>query len=127
MPDVVAGLFETPDGILFQYRINTPRRADLWGLPGGRVESGELPDAAIVRELHEELAVTCKAVPGYWCVIPEGLTIQTFFVSSWLGSIVNAEPDRCAALCWCALDDPPAPLTPGTRIVLDMHRGRDAS
>jgi 8-oxo-dGTP diphosphatase len=45
--------------ILLQLRDDRPGLpfANCWTLPGGKVESGETPEAAAHRELHEELGV----------------------------------------------------------------------
>ena len=42
--------------VLLVQRLNPPYRG-IWALPGGRIEPGETPEAAVVREVHEETGI----------------------------------------------------------------------
>lgn len=121
--DVVAGVIERDGLILLQFRVNTDRHADHWGLPGGRVEPGEPPEVAIARELNEEIGI--DYAPGsdstYRCNASVGLMFQAFVVSAWQGEVHNVEPHRCRELRWCAIDALPGPITPGTETILRLH------
>ena len=56
---VAAVVLLDPDGrILIAQRPEGKSMAGLWEFPGGKVEPGETPEEALVRELQEELGVT---------------------------------------------------------------------
>jgi 8-oxo-dGTP diphosphatase len=71
---VVVGAALLDDGRLLAARRSAPPElAGRWELPGGKVEPGETPEAALVRELREELGVdaeTVARVPGEWPLKP---------------------------------------------------------
>jgi len=65
---VVAVVLVDPDGrVLLAQRPSGKAMAGLWEFPGGKVEPGETPEAALMRELHEELGIdtwaSCLALP----------------------------------------------------------------
>jgi 8-oxo-dGTP diphosphatase len=54
---VAAALIDGDGRILVQQRPQGKAMAGLWEFPGGKVEEGELPEEALIRELHEELGI----------------------------------------------------------------------
>ncbi|MEU0007593.1 (deoxy)nucleoside triphosphate pyrophosphohydrolase [Streptomyces sp. NPDC006314] len=67
---VVVGAALLDGGRLLAARRSAPAElAGRWELPGGKVEAGERPEDALVRELREELGIAAEPVervPGEW-------------------------------------------------------------
>lgn len=57
MPVVAAALIDREHRVLVQLRPPGKAMAGLWEFPGGKLEPGETPEAALVRELAEELGI----------------------------------------------------------------------
>ncbi|MEL6200798.1 MAG: 8-oxo-dGTP diphosphatase MutT [Pseudomonadota bacterium] len=51
-------LVDRDNRVLIAQRPEGKSMAGLWEFPGGKVENGETPEAALIRELDEELGVT---------------------------------------------------------------------
>lgn len=89
--------------------------AGLWEFPGGKVEEGETPEAALIRELQEELAINTKAS----CLAPLAfashsyddfhLLMPLFACRRWEGSVTPMEGQALAWVRQNALRDYPMP------------------
>ena len=58
---VALALVDSQDRVLMQRRPPHKQHGGLWEFPGGKVEPGEGPRAALVREVAEELAIAVRA------------------------------------------------------------------
>lgn len=54
---VAVALIDTDGRVLIARRPEGKQLAGLWEFPGGKVEPGERPEAALIRELREELGI----------------------------------------------------------------------
>jgi 8-oxo-dGTP diphosphatase len=59
--DVVAAAIINDGKVLITQRKTGSHMADKWELPGGKVEKGEKPQQAVVREIREELGFEVQA------------------------------------------------------------------
>src|SRR4051812_21538518 len=88
---VVAGLLAR-DGVV----LITQRRADQalplqWEFPGGKVEPGESPVAALARELREEIGVTVE-VGRIWDVMFHAYPAFDLVMLVYVCKLVEGEP-----------------------------------
>ena len=55
---VACALVDVDGRVLLAQRPEGKKLAGMWEFPGGKVEDGERPEAALIRELDEELGIT---------------------------------------------------------------------
>ena len=91
---MVAGVLERDGKILICRRRADQPHPLKWEFPGGKLETGESPDAALIRELREELGIESEAgseVMRYEFTYPGKQPILLIFleVTAWRGEIEN--------------------------------------
>ena len=95
---VVAGALIDADGrVLITKRPIGKEMAGLWEFPGGKIEEGETPEQALIRELKEELNIETKGS----CLAPLSfashqyekfhLLLPLFICRRWWGNILALE------------------------------------
>ena len=57
---VACALIDTDNRVLIAQRPEGKTLAGLWEFPGGKVDAGERPEAALIRELKEELGIVVE-------------------------------------------------------------------
>ena len=131
---VAAALVDGEGRVLVQQRPPGKPMAELWEFPGGKVEADEVPEAALVRELAEELGIEVaieSLVPIAFA--SEGLNgrhllLLLYVAREWVGT---PEPRHASALQWVrpgqmrALAMPPAdvPLVDALERLLEASAG----
>ncbi|HTN60832.1 MAG TPA: (deoxy)nucleoside triphosphate pyrophosphohydrolase [Devosia sp.] len=112
---VACALVDVDRRVLIAQRPQGKALAGLWEFPGGKIEPGETPEAALIRELAEELGVSTKTA----CLAPVSfashsyenfhLLMPLYACRKWQG---QPQPREHTALKWVrpnALHDYPMP------------------
>lgn len=105
MTVVAAALADGGGRVLLQRRPAGRAMAGLWEFPGGKVEEGERPEAALVRELAEELGVAVEEAalsPAAFATAQNGdrpMLLLLYLCREWSGEPRALHAD---ALLWAA-------------------------
>lgn len=121
---VAAALVDDGRRVLLQMRAPGRAMAGLWEFPGGKVEAGERPEAALARELEEELGIRVEAgslTPAAFASADnEGrhMLLLLYLCREWEGEprpldaaeLKWVRPDEMGALPMPPADEPLIPL-----------------
>ena len=117
MTVVAAALVDADGRVLLQQRRPGRQMAGLWEFPGGKLEEGEVPEQALVRELREELGIDTDAAslaPATFASAPNEerhMLLLLYVCRKWSGV---PQPLDATSLRWVrplemlALEMPPA-------------------
>lgn len=112
---VAVALVDADGRVLLAQRPEGKSLAGLWEFPGGKVHEGETPEAALIRELHEELGIDVKES----CLAPLTfashsyeafhLLMPLYVCRRWEGSVTGREGQQLAWVRPARLGDYPMP------------------
>ena len=108
MTVVAVALADKAGRVLLQQRAPGRAMAGLWEFPGGKVEAGETPEVALVRELQEELGIEVDAAalaPACFASASVGEThmvLLLYICRAWRGT---PAPLDAAALKWATTEE----------------------
>lgn len=88
---VVAGAIIKDNKVFAAQRGNKGETKFKWEFPGGKIEPGETPEQALVRELREELKIDVKVYELITNIIDEYPT-QILHIATYRCELINGEP-----------------------------------
>jgi 8-oxo-dGTP pyrophosphatase MutT (NUDIX family) len=97
-----------------------------WGFPSCHIEDDELPIAALVREVREEVSVEIfkdhtKFSYCSYRLCPNNLVYTDYFFTTdfYVGELQNLEPEKCEEISWFPLKALPSNVIPYLKAVLE--------
>jgi 8-oxo-dGTP diphosphatase len=110
-----AALVDADGRVLIARRPEGKAMAGLWEFPGGKVRAGEVPEQALIRELHEELGIDTRGS----CLAPLAfashgyedfhLLMPLYVCRVWRGTVTPLEGQDIAWVRPVRLADYPMP------------------
>jgi 8-oxo-dGTP diphosphatase len=99
MVEVVCGVIRNSEGAyLACQRPSDKHLGGLWEFPGGKVDPGESPESALVRELREELAVEVEIGlplgPVVWNYSEKTIRLRPFLCTILSGNLLALEHEQ---------------------------------
>jgi 8-oxo-dGTP diphosphatase len=128
-----AALIDAQGRVLITQRPQHKQLGGLWEFPGGKVEPGEAPETALVRELKEELDLTVEpdALDPFafasHAYTDFHLLMPLYTVTRWSGE-PKLNPDAVQALKWVrARELREQPMPPADVVLVERLIEREAA
>ena len=125
LPVVALALRDSGGRVLLQQRLPHKHHGGLWEFPGGKVETGENPRVALVREIAEELGIKMETTALAPLLLADeaggegggtGVVLLLYTCRDWAGTIAGMDGQ---AWGWFSLEDAmQLPLAPMDRDLL---------
>jgi len=112
---VACALIDADNRVLIAQRPEGKQLAGLWEFPGGKLEPHERPEAALIRELHEELGIvtqeSCLAPLTFASHAYDSfhLLMPLYICRRWEGTVASKEGQALAWVRANKLRDYPMP------------------
>lgn len=126
VPVVALALRDEKGRLLLQQRLSGKHHGGLWEFPGGKVESGETPREALLREIAEELGIDLAADDLRPSLLEEEgaqrpIVLMLYTSARWNGAVQGCHGQEWG---WFTPEEAEKlPLAPMDRRFLERMRG----
>lgn len=126
---IAVGIIRNADNAIFiTRRAADAHMANKWEFPGGKIEAGETPEQALIRELQEEVGIAVEQTSLYetleYAFPDRHITLWFYLVEAWQGKPWGKEGQPGEWVASSALDAaafPPANEPVVARLIADAR------
>lgn len=109
---VVAVALVKEGRVFFTRRPFNKEHGGLWEFPGGKIEAGETPEHALIREMHEETGIVLLAEnlhpAGFVSWVHDNarpICLLLYVTETWQGEPQALDDQGDDGIIWCTIED----------------------
>jgi 8-oxo-dGTP diphosphatase len=106
MREAVVAVVTRRDRMLLIQRGSAVPEAGYWAPPSGEVEPGESQDAAVIREVREEVGLTIRPLRKVWeSLSASGTHKLHWWLAEYAGGELKLDPSEISDACWLRVEE----------------------